>query len=90
MTTAKEAAGKAKFHRIKECPFCGTLRIRVHFKNNPFDLDHVYGGYKVECLECGVSTKIWDTQEQAINDWNRRTKEGWAYKRVMESKGIRT
>ena len=49
------------------CPFCGRIPKLVESAENE---------YKVECL-CGVSSKFFDSRDEAISFWNEGTgKEG--------------
>lgn len=63
---------------LKPCPFCGG-------KANYYceELDWADWGYisatkyyntYVECEECGAGTASFDTEQQAIDAWNRREK----------------
>ena len=58
--------------KLKPCPFCGSKWVQVRYINNPFDKNHVYGGYRGECTDCYVSTKACRTREEATENWNRR------------------
>ena len=59
--------------KLKPCPFCGSKWTQVRYINNPFDKNHVYGGYRGECTDCFVSTKSCLTEDEAIKLWNMRT-----------------
>lgn len=58
---------------LKPCPFCGSEWVQIRYINNPFDTNHVYGGYRAECTDCCVLTRPRKTEEEAKLDWNRRT-----------------
>lgn len=47
------------------CPFCGGTPEPRHGTS---------GFYRVQCDACGSSTENYDTKEEAIAAWNRRTK----------------
>jgi Lar family restriction alleviation protein len=55
--------------KIKSCPFCGGKA-----KNGTEEYGNDY--YKVvECKKCGASSGWYDTDNEAIAAWNKRTKE---------------
>lgn len=58
---------------LKHCPFCGSKWTQVRYINNPFDVHHVYGGYRGECTDCGVTTKAYKTREEVVDAWNMRS-----------------
>lgn len=50
---------------LKPCPFCGgEASIYVAYDD----------GYYVCCDECGCGLPVYNTEEDAIREWNRRTK----------------
>ena len=52
---------------LKPCPFCGNTVIRINE-----DME----GWIVFCskiLSCANGTTSWNTKEQAIKAWNRRS-----------------
>ena len=53
---------------VKPCPFCGS-EARLH--EGEAD-DYIF--YYVECNgeDCDASTSCYDTQEEALDMWNRR------------------
>lgn len=58
---------------ILKCPFCGN-------KWNESVVKGYYNSYTgrmyfVECLDCGVTSKHYPTEEYAIKAWNKRIKE---------------
>ena len=54
---------------LKPCPFCGGEAEKCNLTK--FDInDRCW----VECKECGVSAKIYDSEQEAIEAWNRRVK----------------
>ena len=61
---------------LKQCPFCGSKWTQARYINHPFDEHHVYGGYRGECTDCGVTTKAYKTREEAVDAWNMRSCEG--------------
>ena len=51
---------------LKPCPFCG---------GEDFQMVSVYGGeYYVDCLTCTACGPSGETEEEAIEAWNRRAK----------------
>lgn len=57
--------------KLKPCPFCG---------GEPVLQEHVFHGYRstfgVVCLDCCCETRqFYDTQKEAADAWNRRTKD---------------
>lgn len=53
---------------LKFCPFCkGSAKIN---KSN------IYKNiYSVSCTICGAETTTYDTEDEAINAWNKRVNE---------------
>lgn len=50
--------------KLKPCPFCGgEASIYVAYDD----------GYCVCCDECGCCLPVYNTEEDAIREWNRRT-----------------
>lgn len=58
---------KEDYPKLLNCPFCGGEadcgKLVVH--NGEWE-------WAVECIECGVITDSFDTEEKAIEAWNRR------------------
>lgn len=50
--------------KLKPCPFCGGKALL-------WDICNV-----VKCTLCGVETITYETEEEAIEVWNRRTDNG--------------
>ena len=49
---------------IKPCLFCN---------GEPCIQKHVFHGYRIVCLDCRCGTRqFYDTEEEAIEAWNRR------------------
>lgn len=69
---------------LKPCPFCGGKAERrddlvvmpIIGSNGAYiSAEVVGGGYWIECMQCGVSTKWFDPERDAadVDDaWNRR------------------
>jgi Lar family restriction alleviation protein len=56
-----------------KCPFCGgEAKIKCGEIVNRYNTA-VYRHYHVECMSCGVDTRNFDTDDEAIEAWNRRT-----------------
>ena len=50
---------------LKPCPFCGgEASMYIAYDD----------GYYVCCDECGCGLPVYNTEEEAIEAWNRRTK----------------
>ena len=50
---------------LKRCPFCGGEAAILHYPGD---------GYLPHCTECdGMIEKWFDTPEEALESWNRRT-----------------
>ena len=60
---------KAKTEKLKRCPFCGGI-ADVFFQSG---CDYWYDKYAVYCTQCGCTTEDFETKEEAISVWNRRT-----------------
>lgn len=62
-----------KMDKLKSCPFCGETPVVHH----PIDAT-----YYIECINSGCSclpeTWYYDTEEEAIEAWNRRAEDGTA------------
>ena len=56
---------------LKPCPFCGgDAKIKCGEIVNRYNTA-VYRHYHVECMSCGVDTRYFDTEADAIEAWNR-------------------
>ena len=53
--------------KLKPCPFCGNHRLS-------FITGAATPQFAVLCEECGQTSGWWDTQNKAIEEWNRRAK----------------
>lgn len=49
--------------KLKSCPFCGGEAEMI---------ETLFCDYKVECEKCGASTSYCDSEEMAVEAWNRR------------------
>ena len=47
---------------LKPCPFCGGEASQMVYKNEAV----------VKCIVCDARTGILDTEEEAVEAWNRR------------------
>lgn len=54
---------------MKPCPFCGG---KGDCNNSALRIGGVFK-WTVECLGCGLVTPGFETEEEAIEFWNRRT-----------------
>lgn len=52
--------------KLKECPFCGCEFISINKIKDT-------GNYWLECPECGIETKLFDTLADAVETWNKRS-----------------
>jgi len=65
--------------KLKKCKKCGEENATLNLAVNIAFIDHadedtienLRGLYVVLCRTCGVLTKLYDTEEGAISDWNR-------------------
>ena len=57
---------------LKPCPFCGFEHINLHLLKD--DGIHPEGAF-IECPKCGIETNIFDSTEEAVEFWNRRSDE---------------
>lgn len=55
--------------KLKPCPFCGRHRAKL------LSIDDEGNGFSAACfsLTCKGSSGIYETREEAIRAWNRRT-----------------
>lgn len=61
---------------LKQCPFCGSLTIRVRnlVEDEP-DYGYMglsYNNWEVLCCECFASGGIRRTEDEAVETWNMR------------------
>lgn len=64
---------------LKPCPFCGRVPSKVKKLEPPtFYKTHYYVGCKAPNSKCSLKprTRLFDTEEQAIESWNRRADNG--------------
>lgn len=59
-------------NELKPCE-CGNAAITWHEDFYPFDDPHMM--YWVTCEKCGYESRIYKTEEEAIEAWNRRAVE---------------
>lgn len=50
--------------KLKPCPFCGGEAQILIIKEQKF--------HSVRCIKCRTLTDIYETEEEAIEAWNRR------------------
>ena len=59
-------------NELKPCPFCGGEAVKKQW----FALFHEeYTDYTCCCVDCGITTKSCETEQEAIESWNRRVGE---------------
>lgn len=72
--TMRPAEGLTK--RLLSCPFCGCLAW-LHSDGAAFAKSDGGIGYRVECEgNCHAMTCYWHTEQQAVENWNRRQARG--------------
>ena len=60
--------------KLKPCPFCGGEAVIV---NIDFYIDNSGGTYGIRCTKCrACSSMRCDSEEKAIEAWNRRVENG--------------
>ena len=59
---------------LKPCPFCGSNNVAAEEEYSS-DCGYSFGGHSVVCNDCETQTKHYETQEEAVEAWNKRTKE---------------
>ena len=52
---------------LKRCPFCGSMNINIIKRKC-----YTYVYYKIGCNECAINTASYETEQEAINFWNKR------------------
>lgn len=57
---------------LKPCPFCGGDATLYHYRHDR--TAYQTHKYTVECPTCGASVPFYNTEEKALEIWNRRTK----------------
>lgn len=57
--------------KIEQCPFCGGNAEVWQDKTIPSE---THGYWFVACRECNAQTAAYIDKENAINAWNRRTR----------------
>ena len=61
---------KSLYVRLKKCPCCGSKSVGVHHRSCYHnDYNHV-----VMCSECGLTTREFSSEVDAIIAWNKRVK----------------
>jgi len=48
---------------LRECPFCGSEKVKLFDGHRPY--------WTINC-ECGADVGLCHTQDQAVQFWNRR------------------
>lgn len=56
----------------KECPFCGGNRQDVYTYEHTFVTLPTIINYEITCYDCGCNLSGFDTEEDALDAWNRR------------------
>ena len=55
--------------KLLPCPFCNDTYIRVHYTKGG---NYVVGCNTVNCVACHTEGKLYKTEKEAIEAWNRR------------------
>lgn len=58
--------------RLKPCPRCGSGEVAW----NVHDMEDYGQLHVISCCDCGIRTRLADTHDGAIADWNTRP-DGW-------------
>ena len=53
---------------LKKCPFCNGDAVVPHV----FEMSNGNESYFVECMNCGVHTKRFSSEQEAVDFWNKR------------------
>jgi Lar family restriction alleviation protein len=56
-------------NKLSPCPFCGSHKLETR------DDDEYGAGWYIYCRHCYARGSIVDTEQEAINAWNKRNKE---------------
>lgn len=56
--------------KLLPCAFCGDTHIRVRFTKGGY---YTIGCNTVNCVACHCEGKLFRTEKEAIEAWNRRT-----------------
>ena len=61
--------------KLKSCPFCGG-------EASVYQAGYMYSApqYYIFCDECGCETPVFNTEQDAIEAWNRRVPQTWTQK----------
>lgn len=59
---------------LKPCPFCGSNNVEAVVSEYNLDGNKYYDHYVI-CTDCKATTDYGDSQQDAINKWNRRCKQ---------------
>ena len=68
---------------LKHCAHCGSTYTQVrwigftHTHNGAFE-----AGYRGECIECGATTKAYNTEAEATEAWNTRYERTCKWKHI--------
>lgn len=64
----------------KPCPFCGDTYITVvqKYSSGKWFINHGYsiGCQSIGCIACHTYARIFKTEKEAIEAWNKRSKVG--------------
>ena len=56
--------------KLLKCPFCGHKKIEVYVENYDLDSSVIYSRI---CVKCRANGPWKDTEQQAIDAWNKRS-----------------
>ena len=57
-----------KYEKLKSCPFCGG-EAKINRIVNTF---YQYARYFSSCTRCSAESKVFETEQEAIEAWNTR------------------
>ncbi len=68
------SVGKTAHFFLRDCPMCGGYAVVREDNQDPDDFMNPRTYYYVECAyaTCEVRTRSYESQEQAVEGWNRR------------------
>ena len=69
----KERSGGQRMSELKPCPFCGDTYIRPHIIKGG---NYTIGCNTVNCVGLHCEGKLFKSEAEAVNAWNRRASDG--------------
>ena len=65
-------AKKSTVNELKPCPFCGNIDIEL---NSKILMHSDCERFWIECPDCQISTRYFETNEDALRMWNKRAED---------------